>query len=209
MKNKVAYDEGKQYHSPEPNFKGSNNTVLIAIITALSILLVVVIVLIISSMTDGDANDKKESITEAEEKVIAQESDEPNSSSKPNNDPVIAVEESTEKDKVVRYYVRKAYVNEESQVGAFQDLLNAISYADQYARSGYKVYDTNGSMVYDPAEKSSTINGARYRVRISATDADSQIGAFEELKNAIALAEQYQSKGYQVFDMDGKLIYTP
>lgn len=46
-----------------------------------------------------------------------------------------------------------------------------------------------------------------YRVRKSANDAKSQIGAFTILENAKKLADQ--NTGYSVFDSDGKLVYTP
>lgn len=46
-----------------------------------------------------------------------------------------------------------------------------------------------------------------YRVRKSANDAKSQIGAFASLSNAKALADK--NSGYCVFDTSGKLVYTP
>lgn len=46
-----------------------------------------------------------------------------------------------------------------------------------------------------------------YRVRKSANDAKSQIGAFSILENAKKLADK--NPGYSVFDSDGKLVYTP
>ena len=47
-----------------------------------------------------------------------------------------------------------------------------------------------------------------YRVRKSANDAKSQIGAYRNLDSAKALADK--NKGYSVFEKDsGKLVYTP
>ena len=46
-----------------------------------------------------------------------------------------------------------------------------------------------------------------YRVRKSAGDAKTQIGAFSILENAKKMADQ--NPGYKVYDSDGKLIYTP
>jgi N-acetylmuramoyl-L-alanine amidase CwlA len=46
-----------------------------------------------------------------------------------------------------------------------------------------------------------------YRVRKSANDAKSQIGAYRNLNSAKALADK--NSGYSVYDTNGKLIYTP
>ena len=47
-----------------------------------------------------------------------------------------------------------------------------------------------------------------YRVRKSANDAKSQIGAYRSLNSAKALADK--NSGYSVFEKDsGKLVYTP
>lgn len=46
-----------------------------------------------------------------------------------------------------------------------------------------------------------------YRVRKSANDAKSQIGAYRNLDNAKALADK--NSGYSVYDTNGKLKYTP
>lgn len=48
-----------------------------------------------------------------------------------------------------------------------------------------------------------------YRVRKSAYDAESQIGAFNYIDNAIRLADQRSSEGYEVYDQYGNLIYAP
>ena len=46
-----------------------------------------------------------------------------------------------------------------------------------------------------------------YRVRKSANDASSQIGAYRVLENAKAEADK--NEGYKVFNQDGKLVYDP
>ena len=48
-----------------------------------------------------------------------------------------------------------------------------------------------------------------YRVRKSADDSSSQIGAFTVLENAIALADSRSSEGYKVYDNSGRLVYAP
>lgn len=48
-----------------------------------------------------------------------------------------------------------------------------------------------------------------YRVRKSANDSKSQLGAFSSLDNAKKLAKEKKSEGYKVFDGSGKLVYTP
>lgn len=48
-----------------------------------------------------------------------------------------------------------------------------------------------------------------YRVRKSADDASSQIGAYKELANAKQAADGKKNEGYKVFDINGTLIYDP
>ena len=48
-----------------------------------------------------------------------------------------------------------------------------------------------------------------YRVRKSANDSSSQLGAFSDYNNAVKLAQSKKSEGYKVFDTNGKLVYTP
>ncbi len=50
-------------------------------------------------------------------------------------------------------------------------------------------------------------NDIIYRVRKSANDAKSQIGAYRNLNSAKAVADR--NSGYSVYDTSGKLIYTP
>ncbi len=48
-----------------------------------------------------------------------------------------------------------------------------------------------------------------YRVRKSGDDSKSQIGAFASLENAKKEANAHKDEGYKVYDMSGKLVYTP
>ena len=54
---------------------------------------------------------------------------------------------------------------------------------------------------------SAKVNTPIYRVRRSANDAKSQIGAFNIFANAKKFADSH--KGYSVFDGTGKLVYSP
>ena len=53
------------------------------------------------------------------------------------------------------YRVRKSWVNQMSQIGAFASLNNAKDLADKNKTKGYKVYDHNGKVVYNPSKKKS------------------------------------------------------
>lgn len=124
---------------------------------------------------------------------------------------------------VPEYYVRKSANDTSSQVGAFNVLQYAKNQADTYKYSGYEVYDKYGNLIYDPYVDSSSsyssssssgvgtkvVNGCRYRVRKSANDSQSQIGAYADLDNAKALANKNKSAGYKVYDMEGTLVYVP
>lgn len=48
-----------------------------------------------------------------------------------------------------------------------------------------------------------------YRVRKSATDSASQLGAFSVFENAKELADANKSDGYKVYDQSGNLVYEP
>lgn len=48
-----------------------------------------------------------------------------------------------------------------------------------------------------------------YRVRKTADDSDTQIGAFADLERAKNFAAAHAADGYKVFDMSGNLVYTP
>jgi outer membrane biosynthesis protein TonB len=101
------------------------------------------------------------------------------------------------------YRVRKDWSDAASQLGAFSVLDSAKALAD--ANAGYKVFDENGTVVYDPTPAPAPVTHM-YRVRKSWADASSQLGAFSDLTNARALADQ--NPGYTVYDETGKAIYT-
>lgn len=48
-----------------------------------------------------------------------------------------------------------------------------------------------------------------YRIRKSADDSETQIGAFSDLERAKAFATSHAADGYKVYDMYGNLIYQP
>lgn len=53
------------------------------------------------------------------------------------------------------------------------------------------------------------VSRSSYRVRLSWANINSQIGAFESLDGAKALANVRAAEGYKVFGPDGRLVYTP
>lgn len=112
-----------------------------------------------------------------------------------------------------RYRVRKSANDSDSQIGAFAEYENAVKKADERRNEGYKVYDLDGNLVYAPyipsANENANSDGIRYRVRKSANDSDSQIGAFAEYENAVKKANERKADGYEVYDMNGNLVYTP
>lgn len=104
------------------------------------------------------------------------------------------------------YRVRKTWKDSKSQIGAFQDVNGAKDLADLHAKEGYKVFDDNGKVVYEP--KILKVNEF-YRVRLSWSNPNTQIGALKDLPNAKELADERASDGYKVFDDNGKVVYTP
>ncbi len=52
-------------------------------------------------------------------------------------------------------------------------------------------------------------NEIKYRVRKSANDPTTQIGAFRDLNNAKNTADKYKNDGYKVYDMNGNIVYIP
>lgn len=48
-----------------------------------------------------------------------------------------------------------------------------------------------------------------YRIRKTADDSTTQIGAFSDLERAKAFAVSHTAEGYKVFDMDGQLVFEP
>lgn len=96
------------------------------------------------------------------------------------------------------YRVRKSWADASSQLGAFSNFVNAIALCDQ--NPGYSVYNSSGTKVY-PGEQ-----GELYRVRRSWADSSSQLGAFSNILNAIALCDQ--NPGYSVYNSSGTKIYS-
>ena len=114
------------------------------------------------------------------------------------------------------YYVRTTPYDESSQLGSYEDFAEAKKVADAAKNEGYNVYDKEGNLLYtpyretpQPTQKSQTTGKVLYRVRKSANDAQSQIGAFEILENAKRMADNNKASGYKVYDMQGNLIYIP
>ncbi len=191
--------------------KDSRNTTLIVFFATLSTMLLIAMIILVVVWTNGIKDEPQP----PEPTVVPTATPAPTvvPTQKPNDESVI------------NYYVRKSFDDVGTQIGAFHNYSNAVSYASQYASSGYEVYDKKGNLVYDPAPDGSspstaggnapsggqvsTSNGIRYRVRKSAYDSASQIGAFQDLQNAIAHANSYKSQGYEVYDLNGNLIYAP
>ena len=108
------------------------------------------------------------------------------------------------------YRVRKTWGDAKSQKGAYKDLNNAKKLADSLKSQGYKVFDWNGKVVYDPnPQKTEEDDNKWYRVRKSWADAKTQLGAFKKLDGAKALADLHAKEGYKVFDWNGKVVYEP
>lgn len=103
------------------------------------------------------------------------------------------------------YRVRKSWTDANSQIGAYANLDSAKALADKH--EGYKVFDSNGNVVYDPQPTKE--DNVWYRVRKSWADASSQIGAYHNIEGAIALADSRASEGYKVFDEKGNVVYEP
>ena len=100
------------------------------------------------------------------------------------------------------YRIRKSWADASSQIGAYTSLDNAKKDCPE----GYAVFDWNGKEVYR-SEKKEEKDAKWYRVRKSAGDEKSQIGAYEVLKNAKECADTH--RGYKVFDSDFKCVYNP
>lgn len=48
-----------------------------------------------------------------------------------------------------------------------------------------------------------------YRIRKSADDSDTQIGAFSDIERAKAFASSHAAEGYKVYDMNGNIVFEP
>lgn len=83
--------------------------------------------------------------------------------------------------------------------------------ADDSMREGYLPNDIPEDEI---SSENSILSNAdnmeiKYRVRKSAYDSESQIGAFAILDNAIKEAMSHKDKGYKVYDMKGNLVFEP
>lgn len=105
------------------------------------------------------------------------------------------------------YRVRKTWGDAQGQIGAFANLDSAKALADQHKAEGYKVFDPNGNIAYDPAPAPAPAPTHLYRVRKAWGDATSQIGAYSNLDSAKTLASQ--NAGYKVFDENGTVVFDP
>ena len=63
--------------------------------------------------------------------------------------------------------------------------------------------------VQTPEEEKPAAPAVAYRVRKSANDSKTQIGAFADLERAKRFAIGNASDGYKVFDMNGNLVFAP
>ena len=95
------------------------------------------------------------------------------------------------------YRIRKSWDDVKSQVGAYRNLESA----KQQCPAGYNVYDNSGKCVYS---NPSVANEQMYRVRKTWADAKSQLGAYKNLDNA----KTNCPAGYNVYDKDGKCVYS-
>ena len=95
------------------------------------------------------------------------------------------------------YRIRKSWGDVKSQVGAYRNLESA----KQQCPAGYNVYDNSGKCVYS---NPSVANEQMYRVRKTWADAKSQLGAYKNLDNA----KTNCPAGYNVYDKDGKCVYS-
>ena len=99
------------------------------------------------------------------------------------------------------YRVRKSWSDSKTQAGAYKKLENAKKKADEKKAEGYKVFDWDGNVVYEPT------TAQLYRVRKTWADSKSQIGAYKSLERAIKVADEHE--GYKVFDSNGACVYEP
>ncbi len=67
--------------------------------------------------------------------------------------------------------------------------------------------DKNNEQVKDKNDEQ--VNDSLFRVRKSASDAASQVGAFKILDNAKKTADAHKAEGYKVYDSKGNLVYEP
>lgn len=73
--------------------------------------------------------------------------------------------------------------------------------------------EADTGLLLEPAEETETtetpVETPMYRVRRSANDAQTQLGAFADFKKAKICAIGNASDGYEVYDMNGKMVFKP
>ena len=85
------------------------------------------------------------------------------------------------------------------------NMFTATTCPGKYLQSKFPYIANEVNKRLDVEEEKKPESKKIYRVRKSWKDADSQLGAFEELDNAKAMADK--NKGYAVFDESGKQVY--
>lgn len=73
------------------------------------------------------------------------------------------------------YRIRLSANDAKTQKGAYKNLQSAKALADKYAAEGYKVYDSNGKLIYTPT--TSTAKTTKYLVEITADVLNVRAGA--------------------------------
>lgn len=72
-----------------------------------------------------------------------------------------------------------------------------------------KTEDKNKNNEQAKDKNNEQVNDSLFRVRKSANDAASQVGAFKILDNAKKTADAHKAEGYKVYDSKGNLVYEP
>ncbi len=72
-----------------------------------------------------------------------------------------------------------------------------------------KTEDKNKNNEQAKDKNNEQVNDSLFRVRKSASDAASQVGAFKILDNAKKSADAHKAEGYKVYDSKGNLVYEP
>lgn len=72
-----------------------------------------------------------------------------------------------------------------------------------------KTEDKNKNNEQAKDRNNEQVNDSLFRVRKSASDVASQVGAFKILDNAKKSADAHKAEGYKVYDSKGNLVYEP
>lgn len=70
------------------------------------------------------------------------------------------------------YRVRKSANDAKTQIGAWKNLGSAKEQADKNATDGYKVFDNNGKMVYEPKKTAVTAKASTFKSYLAVVTAD-------------------------------------